>query len=70
VNAPARILTSLRNAPSAPLPREELDRLRAQAWTERGLICIAPEEINNDFVRQGIVNEATKRWGRRMKRGN
>lgn len=68
MNAPARILTSLRNAPSAPLPREELDRLRAQAWTERGLICIAPEEIADDWTRQAIVNEATKKFGRRMKR--
>lgn len=68
MNAPARVLTSLRNAPSAPMSRDELDRLRAQAWTERGLICIAPEEITDDWARQAIVNVATKKFGKRMKR--
>lgn len=67
MNAPARVLTSLRNAPSAPMSREEIDRLRAQAWTERGMICIAPEEISNEFVRQGVVNVAVTKWGKRMK---
>jgi hypothetical protein len=68
MNAPVRILTSLRNAPSAPVSREELDRLRQQAWTERGLICIAPEEIPDDWVRAGVVQVATKKFGKRMKR--
>jgi hypothetical protein len=68
VNSPARIPTSLRNAPSAPVSREELDRMRQLAWTERGLICIAPEEIPDDWVRAGIVNVATKKFGKRMKR--
>jgi len=67
MNAPASILTSLRNAPSAPLSREELDRLRQQAWIERGLICIAPEEITDDWVRAGVVQVATKKFGKRMK---
>lgn len=62
-----RVLTSLRNAPSAPLSPAELDHLRGRAWQEQGLIVVHPTEINDDFVRQGIVNEATKRWGRRMK---
>jgi hypothetical protein len=68
MNAPARILTSLRNAPSAPMSRDELDRLRAQAWTERGLICIAPEEITDDWLKAGLVQVATKKFGKRMKR--
>ncbi len=67
MTAAVRVLTSLRNAPSAPMSREELDRLRAQAWTERGMICIAPEEITDDFARQAIVNVATMKFGKRMK---
>ncbi len=69
MNAPARVLTSLRHAPSAPLSRAELDRLRAQAWTERGMVCIAPDEIADPWLRQGLINLATKLFGKRMKRG-
>lgn len=68
MNAPDRIPTSLRHAPSAPLGDQELERLRAQAWVERGLICLKPEEIADEWVRAGVVQAATKRWGKRVKR--
>lgn len=64
----ARVLTSLRNAPSAPLSREELDLLRERAWQEHELICMYPGEFSSDYVRQGAVNDATRRFGKRMKR--
>jgi hypothetical protein len=57
-----------RNAPSASLSREELDRLRERAWQEAGLVCLYPDEISSEFVRQGAVNEMVGRFGRRMKR--
>jgi hypothetical protein len=62
-----RILTSLRHAPSEPMSREELDALRSKAWTEQGLIVMTPEEFSSDFVRQGAVNDANLKFGRRMK---
>lgn len=64
-----RILTSLRNAPSEPLSREELDALRSKAWIEQGLIVMHPEEFTSDYVRQGAVNDATLKFGKRMKGG-
>lgn len=69
MNAPIRILTSLRNAPSAPMSTEEFNRLRSQAWTERGVIVITPDEISDDWIRQGAIQQATKLFGKRMKRG-
>lgn len=63
-----RVLTSLRNAARAPLSRAELDALRAKAWLDQGIIVIMPLEIDNEFVRQGLVNIATKRFGRRMRK--
>jgi hypothetical protein len=53
-----------RFALAAPLSPEALEALRARCWRERGLVLIAPEEIANDFLRQGLINEATGRWGR------
>lgn len=69
MNALTRIRTSLQSAPSAPLTREQLDILRRDAWLEMGLIVMHPEEFSSDFVRQGAVNDATRKFGRRMKRG-
>jgi hypothetical protein len=68
VNAPARIATSLRNAPRRPLNREELDPLRERAWQEQGLICLYPDEIANDWLKAGLTQLAAKMFGKRMKR--
>jgi hypothetical protein len=59
-----------RRVPTEPLTREELDPLRERAWQEQGLIVISPDEIADPWLKQGLVNEATKRFGKRMKRGN
>ncbi len=60
-----RIPSCLRNAPQSPLTRDELDQMRAKAWRECGLIVIYPNEIENDFIRQGLVNGHEKRFGKR-----
>lgn len=71
MNAPARIPTSLRHAPDHALTREELKPFRERAWIEQGLICLYPDEISNDFVRQGALNQMADMFGSKpMKRGN
>lgn len=62
------IRTSLQRAPSRPLKREELDPLRERAWQEQGLICLYPDEVTDDWARQSMINQATKRFGKRMRR--
>lgn len=62
-----RIPTSLRNAPSAPTSAEELEALRAKAWREHGRISMHIDEFTDDFVRQGVINEVTKRFGKRFR---
>lgn len=69
MNALTRINTSLRHAPSAPLTREQIDALRRDCWLQMGLIVMFPQEFSSDFVRQGAVNDATRKFGKRMKRG-
>lgn len=68
MNAPIRIATSLRNAPGAAMTREEMAPLRERAWVEGGMICVYPDEIADAFVRQGLINLATLKFGRRMQR--
>jgi hypothetical protein len=54
--------------PSTPTTPEQLEQLRARAWSEQGVVVLAVAEITDDFVRQALLNEATRRWGRRMRR--
>ena len=44
----------------------EIEALRRKAWLDQGVIVLRPDELRDDFARQAIVNEATRRWGRRQ----
>lgn len=68
MSAEIRVHTSLRNAARAPISAAELEAMRARAWAEQGVVVLSPKEISDDWLRQALVNEATRRWGRRMKR--
>jgi hypothetical protein len=61
--------TSLQNAPSEPMTPQEMEARCADAWLQRGVIVVLrPEEIDDDWLRQGLKNWASKKFGRRMKR--
>jgi hypothetical protein len=51
---------------SSPTTALELDALRRRVWREQGVVSIAIEDITDPWLRQALVNEATKRWGHRM----
>lgn len=36
-----------------------------KAWHEHGLVIIDPSTIQDDWLRQGLINEAVKRYLRR-----
>lgn len=57
-----------RIVPSGPTSPEGLEQLRARAWAEQGVVVLNVEEITDDWLRQAVKNEATRRWGRRMRR--
>lgn len=60
------IRSSLANAiQSGPTSTGELDAMRRRAWREQGVVALKPEDINDDWLRQAVVNEAVKRWGKR-----
>ncbi len=45
--------------------REEMRKLAADVWRQRGLALIDPLLIENDFARQALINEATRLYGRK-----
>ena len=62
--------------PKSPLGRHvrtepsplELEDMRKQAWHRQGVIVLQSEEVVDPWLRQALVNEAERRYGRR--RGN
>ena len=65
--------------PGAPLPTRssldlarspttavELDAMRAAAWHRHGVAALAVEDIADPWLRQAVINEANRRWGRRQ----
>ena len=56
-----------RIVPSSATSPEGLEALRQRAWAEQGVVVLNVEEVADDWLRQALRNEATRRWGRRMK---
>lgn len=61
------IQSSLRRAPNQPTGESTMEEMRKKAWREQGVVVIRPEEILDEWTRQALVNEATKRYGARGK---
>ena len=55
--------------PRGPTPTEQLEPLRRAAWHQQGVITLRPEEITDEWLRQGVVNLAEKLYGRRKPDG-
>lgn len=52
--------------PEPATSADDLERLRERAWREMGVAVIKPDEVADAWLRQSIVNEANRRFGRRM----
>jgi len=44
----------------------QVKALGARAWHDEGIICLRPEELTDDFLRQAVINAAEKLYGRRQ----
>lgn len=47
--------------------QRDVHELRARAWREQGLIILDPADIDDDWFRQALINEANKQFGRTRK---
>jgi hypothetical protein len=62
--SPARFRSPLGRLASPSSP-EELDAMRRRVWREQGVVSLAIDDVTDPWLRQALINEATKRWGAR-----
>jgi hypothetical protein len=43
--------------------------MRRRAWQQQGVIVLQPEEVGDRWLRQALVIEAERRYGRRREGG-
>jgi hypothetical protein len=43
----------------------ELEAMRRRAWHQHGVAALAIDDISDAWLRQALINEATRRWGPR-----
>ena len=53
-----------RHVRSEPSPLD-LQDMRKRAWQQQGVVVLQPEEVVDPWLRQALVNEAERRYGRR-----
>jgi hypothetical protein len=44
---------------------EDLLAMRRAAWRKQGVVVLRPEDVEDDWIRQALINEATRLYGRR-----
>jgi hypothetical protein len=42
-----------------------MDALRRRVWREQGVASLSIDDIADPWLRQAVINEATRRWGPR-----
>jgi hypothetical protein len=62
--------STLRDSLERHLPRslpseDELFAMRRAAWRTQGIVVIRLADVRDDWMRQALVNEATRLYGRR-----
>jgi hypothetical protein len=60
----------MRSSLERQLPRslpteDELFAMRRAAWRKQGIAVIRPADVHDEIIRQALVNEATRLYGRR-----
>ena len=64
--APRSTLARHVRSEASPL---ELQTMRQRAWQQQGVVVLQPEEVVDPWLRQALVNEAVRRYGRRRESG-
>ena len=52
----------------SPTNDSEVNAMRAAAWHRHGVAALTVHDISDPWLRQAIINEATRRWGPRIGR--
>jgi hypothetical protein len=54
-----------RHLPRTAPGEEELFAMRRAAWRRQGIVVIRPADVQDEWTRQALVNEATRLYGER-----
>ena len=54
-----------RHLPRALASEEELFVMRRAAWRKQGIVVINPADVRDAIIRQALINEAIRLYGRR-----
>ena len=54
-----------RHLPRTAPTEDELLAMRRAAWRKQGIAVIRPVDVNDDWTRQAIENEANRLYGQR-----
>lgn len=64
--ASPRLPSSLgRHVAATPTSAEDLERLRAAAWHRQGALSVRVDEVEDDWLRQALINLGTRCYGAR-----
>jgi hypothetical protein len=63
--APRSPRSSLDRGTRSRTTEAELSAMRAAAWRRHGVAALAIHDIADPWLRQAVINEATRRWGPR-----
>ena len=63
--APLAPRSCLNRGTRSPTSDAELSAMRAAAWHRHGVAALAIHDIADPWLRQAVINEATRRWGPR-----
>jgi hypothetical protein len=54
------IRTSLSRAPGEATSEDAMEAMRQRAWLEQGVCVVRPAEIQDDWLRQGLISFAVR----------
>jgi hypothetical protein len=54
-----------RHLPRSAPGEEELFAMRRAAWRKQGIVVVRLADVRDEIIRQALVNEATRLYGRR-----
>ena len=58
--------SSLARAQARTAPSDEdLLAMRRAAWRQQGVVVLRPDDVEDDWIRQALINEAERLYGRR-----
>jgi hypothetical protein len=66
LGAPRPPWSSLDRGQRGATTPDEMEALRRRAWHEQGVASLPIQDITDPWLRQAVINEATRRWGPRI----